>query len=235
MYNFNFDPRVKAFIFLLSCLYCMNMQSYLGIFIFGLFITILLILSGKVQYAVKLFLIFIAGLVVGYIGLSSSPNVFTMILGVIGTFFRLLMPVVMSFTLVFRTTKISEFLAAFQIIKAPASVTIPFAVLFRFIPTVSQEWEGVRQAMAFRGIGLTTSKLLFHPMLTGEYILVPLLSSCVAIIDELVAASLARGLDSEKPRNCYFTIKMKFYDYIVLAITIAFFILMIYAIIWRHA
>ena len=228
MHVITFDPRVKAFIFLLSCIYCMNMQNYYGLFAFALFITILLVLSGKVKSAIKMFIVFALGLTAGYIAMNTEANVFTMILGVMATFFKLLMPIIMSFTLVFQTTKISEFLAAFQKIKTPPQVTIPFAVMFRFIPTVSQEWQGIRQAMAFRGIGLTTGKLLFHPIITAEYILVPLLSSCVGIIDELVAASLARGLDSDKKRNCYFTIKMRFYDWVVFVITLGFFALMIW-------
>ena len=228
MRKITFDPRVKAFIFLLSCIYCMNMQYYLGVFAFGLFVTILIILSGRAKIAIKMFIVFAIGLSLGYAVRSLEPTVLTMIVGIIATSVRLIMPIAMSFSLVFQTTKISEFLAAFQKIKAPAHVTIPFAVMFRFLPTVTQEWQGVRQAMAFRGIGLTTGKLLCHPIITAEHIVVPLLSSCVAIVDELVAASLARGLDSDKKRNCYFTIKMKFYDYIILAITVGFFAIMLY-------
>ncbi|MFI3257231.1 MAG: energy-coupling factor transporter transmembrane component T, partial [Spirochaetales bacterium] len=105
----------------------------------------------------------------------------------------------------------------------PYVVVIPFTVMFRFFPTVQEEWNGIRRAMAFRGIGMGAKGLVLHPVRSAEHILVPLLFSCVAIMDELVAASLARGLDSDKKRTCYFTLKMKFYDYAIILITLGFF------------
>ena len=206
----------------------MNVKDPLPIFLFGTFIAVLLLLSGHIRNTVKLYVIFSVGSLIDYGAEFMEPTVFAMLVSVMAVFICLAVPVIMAFILVFRTTKISEFLSAFQKIKVPALVTIPFAVMFRFIPTVHEEWTGIRQAMAFRGIGLTPFKLIFHPIITAEHMLVPLLSSCVGIMDELVAASLVRGLDSDKKRNCYLTIKMGVIDYIVLLFNFGFFVVMIY-------
>ena len=228
MKRINFDPRAKFILFLIACLFCMNVQNDFIILIFGTFIATLLILSGYVKSTIKIYIVFCIGSVIDYISKHIEPNLFSTLLAILSVSICLAVPIVLSFILVFRTTKISEFLSAFQQIKVPAQVSIPFVVMFRFIPTVSEEWRGIRQAMAFRGIGLTTGKLIFHPIMTAEHILVPLLSSCVSIIDELVAASLVRGLDSEKERNCYLTIKMKYYDYILMFFNVVFIAIMIF-------
>ena len=204
----------------------MNVQDDLAIYMFGTIISVLLILSGYIKDTLGIFALFTLVSVLNYISKAIEPTVFTMFLSIIAVAMCMMIPIVLSFMLMFRSTKISEFLAAFEKIKVPTCVTIPFAVMVRFLPTVGEEWSGIRQAMAFRGIGLTTGKLVLHPIITAEHILVPLLSSCVSIMDELVAASLVRGLDSEKKRSCFVDIKMKFYDFIVLFICILFIVTM---------
>lgn len=128
---------------------------------------------------------------------------------------KLYFPMVMSFLVVYKTTTISEFMAAFSKMKLPATFVIPFAVMFRFLPTVQEEWDGIRQAMGFRGIGMRFKTVFWHPIETIEYVIVPLLFSCVNVMDELVAASLARGLDSSKQRTCMAQVKFTGLDYLL--------------------
>ena len=228
MRSLTFDPRAKGMLFLISCLYCMNVKDGLPILAFGTYIAVLLCISGHFRDTVVLYAVLCVGLLIDMSAAYMQPGILSTILAITGVFICLTLPIVMSFILVFATTKTSEFLAAFQKIKTPSQITIPFAVMFRFIPTVNDEWRGIRQAMAFRGIGMSLLKIVVHPIVTAERILVPLLSSCVNIMDELVAASLVRGLDSEKERNCYLTIKMKFYDYIVVLINVGFIAVMLF-------
>ena len=49
------------------------------------------------------------------------------------------------------------------------------------------------------------------------YILIPLLFSCISIMEEL-AAALARGMYSDKTRTSYETVRLKGYDYITMAL-----------------
>ncbi len=220
-----FDPRSKALLFLVACLFSMNVLGFLPVILFASFLAILLLLSGEGKLAVGMYVVFLIGVSLSYIALQLPAGVGAGLLAAIFAGIRLFLPTVMAFVLLFKTTKISEFMAAFEKLHCPAVVVIPFTVMFRFFPTVQQEWEGIRQAMSFRGIGMGAKGLIFHPIRSAEHILVPLLFSCVAVMDELIAASLARGLDSDKKRTCYFVLQMQWYDYLVLLITLGFAVL----------
>ena len=221
-----FDPRGKMLLFLTSCLFTMNIMELVPLLFFTSFITVLILLSGKIKSGLTLYVIFLVGMVMSYWAIHLEAGLWAGILTGIFAVIRLLIPTIMSFTLMFQTTKISEFMSAFEKLHIPYCVIIPFIVMFRFFPTVQEEWRGIRNAMSFRGIGLGAKGLILHPIRSTEHIIVPLLFSCVSIMDELVAASLARGLDSDKKRTCYFKLKMRFYDYIVILITLVFVVLM---------
>ena len=125
-------------------------------------------------------------------------------------------PLLLSPSFLIKTTRISQLIAALSALHLPLFVIIPLSVMLRFIPTVQEEWDGVRKAMAFRGISLEPGAVIRAPFKTIEYILIPLLFSCISVMDELASASLARGLDAERKRTSYETIKMRFPDYIII-------------------
>ena len=64
-----------------------------------------------------------------------------------------LMPGTMFAYYLFATTKVSEFVAAMERVRLPQRVIIPFAVVFRFFPTVLEEYRSIRDAMRLRGVG----------------------------------------------------------------------------------
>ena len=115
---------------------------------------------------------------------------------------RLILPIFMAAMLLLKTTSVSEFIISFERMRLPVKVIIPFSVMFRFIPTISEEWKSIRDAMRFRGIGISVKSVLTKPMMTLEYTMVPLLMSTATIADELAAASLSRGLDADTKRSC---------------------------------
>lgn len=218
-----FDPRGKMLLFLTACFFSMNVSSIAPLVLFATVITLLLLLSGEIKLGVAMELVFLLGAGMSFWALHLPASIWAGLVAALFAIIRLFMPTVMAFVLLFKTTKISEFMSAFEKLHLPSVVVIPFAVMFRFFPTVQQEWNGIRQAMSFRGIGLGARGLVLHPVRSIEHILVPLLFSCVAIMDELVAASLARGLDSDKTRTCYFELRMKWYDYLIFVVGLAFF------------
>ncbi len=223
MKGINFDPRGKMLTFLVACFFAMNISGFIPLIVFTTFILLLLILSGEIKTGLAMYAVFLVGASISYLALQVESSIWSGLVAAIFAFFRLFMPTIMGFVLLFKTTKISEFMSAFEKLHMPYVVVIPFTVMFRFFPTVQEEWRGIRQAMSFRGIGLGAKGLVMHPVRSVEHILVPLLFSCVTIMDELVAASLARGLDTDKKRTCYFTLKMKWYDYVISAIALVFF------------
>lgn len=215
-----FDPRVKLLLFFVSCWFAMKVTQPIPNLCMGVFLTILLCLSGKGVVAIKYFSILcltvfgtvlLQGKIPGMIGLLLLG---VMVLG------RIVIPMIMAFTLIFQTTSTSQFMSALQKMKLPVKIIIPVIIMFRFIPTVQQEWIGIRKAMAFRGISLKAGSVIFHPIVTIEHILMPLLFSSTSIIEELAVASLARGLDSDRKRTCTLQIRMRSFDYTCLLIEV---------------
>lgn len=97
------------------------------------------------------------------------------------------------------TTKVSEFVLAMQRMHIPEAFIIPFSVMFRFFPTISEEAEAIGNAMRMRGI---TGKNFFkNPQAVLEYRIVPLMMSVVTIGNDLSAAALTRGLGNGKKRT----------------------------------
>lgn len=95
------------------------------------------------------------------------------------------------------TTTVSEFVAGMERLQMPRQITIPMAVMFRFFPTVMEEWRAIGDAMKMRGIRLRGGKA--GSIL--EYRLVPMLMCSVKIGEELSAASLTRGLGGPVKRT----------------------------------
>lgn len=222
------DPRVKLFLFLVTCVYVMNFTQVVFFMIIGSFIALLLILNGEVVFGIKNYIIYIIVLLGVYFSKNESTGVLSGIILAVCGFLMIMLPIIMSFFLVFKTTTVSQFMSAFQKMRLPVKFIIPFAVMFRFIPTVQETWENISMAMAFRGISLSLLGVIRHPVRSIERALIPLLFSATAVIEELAAAALARGLDSDKDRSCMTDVRMSILDYIFLMVVLVLAGLMIY-------
>ncbi|PWJ49994.1 energy-coupling factor transporter transmembrane component T [Faecalicatena contorta] len=101
---------------------------------------------------------------------------------------RLVPIVIMAYYLI-RTMEVSAFIAAMERMHITRKIVIPLAVIFRFFPTIGEEYHAINDAMRMRGIGFRGS-----PLAMLEYRLVPLMMSIARIGNELSAAALTRGL-----------------------------------------
>lgn len=108
-----------------------------------------------------------------------------------------LMPGIAMASYLVSTTTVSEFMASMERMHVPQKIAIPMSVMFRFFPTVGEEYAGISDAMRMRGIRFGGGK----PAKMLEYRLVPLMISCVKIGDELSAAALTRGLGAPVKRT----------------------------------
>ena len=117
-------------------------------------------------------------------------------------------------------------LAAFlSKIRTPSSVILGLLVIFRFFPTMHSESKAIRESMHNRR--LTGWKSIFtHPLDSFEYILVPLMLSCLNIADQLSISAVTRGIESPSRRTSYYHMNFKLRDVIciitVLGTTAAF-------------
>jgi energy-coupling factor transport system permease protein len=136
---------------------------------------------------------------------------------------RLLIPPIMGATFAANNNKMSEWIAAMKKMKVPTFIVVPFSVVCRFFPVLIQDFKEIRRAMKFRGIGINSMDLVKHPLLTLEYIIVPILVSVENTSVELSAASLVRGLGSSNSHTSIYEIKFKLQDYLLILLLILFF------------
>ena len=98
---------------------------------------------------------------------------------------------------IFSSTTVSEFIAAMEKMHVSNKISIPMSVMFRFFPTVMEEFFSINSAMKMRDIcvgGKNMAKMV-------EYRLVPLMVCSVNIGNELAAAALTRGLNPDGKRT----------------------------------
>lgn len=131
-----------------------------------------------------------------------------------GIYTHMLPGFVMGYYLI-STTAVSEFVAAMERIHVPQKVVIPLSVVFRFFPTVKEEYISIRDAMKMRGITTVRS-----PMKMLEYRIVPLMMSVAKIGEELSAAALTRGLGSPQTRTNICVIGFSILDYAMIAVAL---------------
>ncbi|MDR2278236.1 MAG: energy-coupling factor transporter transmembrane protein EcfT, partial [Vagococcus sp.] len=129
---------------------------------------------------------------------------------------RLLIPPIMGATFSANNNKMSEWIAAMKKMKVPTFIVVPFSVVCRFFPVLIQDFKEIRRAMKFRGIGINSMDLVKHPLLTLEYIIVPILVSVENTSVELSAASLVRGLGSSNSHTSIYEIRFKLQDYLLI-------------------
>lgn len=131
-----------------------------------------------------------------------------MILGMLTYLILRMIPVLMLGSWLVNTTKISDFIASMEKMKLPFAVIIPLAVTLRFMPTIRAEFRNIKNTMKMRGIGLSFTSVIRRPLMTTEYVMVPLLMRSIKIADELSASALTRGLGSHKSRTSYHNIRL---------------------------
>ena len=205
------DPRTK-FVLLFgvgsSCLMLPPFWLEIATFIL---LSLLLIASGRFRSVVK-FAVILSAMI--SLDIIVVPNISG---GGVSLFLSVAR---MAAMLLLKTTSVSEFIISFERMRLPVKVIIPFSVMFRFIPTISEEWKSIRDAMRFRGIGISVKSVLTKPMMTLEYTMVPLLMSTATIADELAAASLSRGLDADTKRSCIGDIRLHGSDYLLMLFSV---------------
>lgn len=214
------DPRTKFLLFIASGLMSLSSYSDSGAAVYTVVLLAVYALCGKPLSALKSALIFGAVMYLRAVLQNSlgAPPVIVLLVTALTTVFMFGFPSVLSIVILVRTTRISHFLSAFQAMHLPIRMIVPFAVFFRFLPTVAEEWNGVRKAMAFRGMTLSPAEVIRHPLRTVEYVLIPMLFSSMAVMEELAAASMARGMDADTKRSSYEEVRLKAADYVLIVL-----------------
>lgn len=146
------------------------------------------------------------------------------VLGICCLIFVRLMPGLIMGAYTLSSTTVSEFIVAMHKMRIPQQITIPMSVMFRFFPTVLEEFSSINTAMKMRDIrigGKNAGKLL-------EYRLIPLMVCSVNIGSELSAAALTRGLGTTVRRTNICKVGFHARDIVILTALLSVYILLIF-------
>ena len=184
---------------------------------------VLLLTGRKYKTAFSYILIYSASyLAFMLLGNKTNGVLNFLLLGICGILARFLPCMVMGAHMI-STTTVSEFTAAMQRMHLSDKIIIPLSVMFRFFPTVIDEFVSINAAMKMRDIrigGRNFSKMF-------EYRIVPLMTCCVKIGEELSAAALTRGLGGTVHRTNICRIGFHIQDILVILLCLVPLILLV--------
>ena len=216
------DPRTKLFLILLCVLSAVFAPNLYFQFVLVTFIGLLAAVNGKWRYALRGIFAYalICAFTVWCMGVLTGTwrTMFVAFLGLIHKVYACGMLA----GLVISTTKVGEFLSAMTRLHVPKKLTIPIAVMLRYLPTIREDWHYIRDAMRLRDVSPTLWGFLKAPALTVNCIYVPLLTAASKAADELSIASVTRGIENPKPRTCLVSIRMQTGDILTLILFAAF-------------
>ena len=216
------DPRTKIFLVLaMGASITILVPIYVEI-LSAAILAFLFVMNRQVKSAIKLMTVFLflAGLT--YLP-RDIPGVTSIVMPVGFMVRRFMMPIVAGNYLI-SSTPVGLLMNALEKLKLPFSVVITIAVMFRFFPTLKEEYGHIKNAMKMRGIGLNAVNVISKPVLTLEYMMVPLLSSASRIGDELAAAGHTKGVDAPAKKVRYKTSRFTAADAFIFLYIIAVFI-----------
>lgn len=218
------DPRTKIVLLLMVSIFVLGGAGSDKLpFVVPLLCAIpllLLVVAGRYRQAFLYVLVFSgAYLAVLYLVPLVSGPLHYLLLACAGIFSRVVPGVVLGIYVV-STTTVSEFNAAMQKLHISEKLIIPLSVMFRFFPTIGEEFGSINAAMRMRGISLAGGNI--GKMV--EYRLVPLLACSARIGEDLSAAALTRGLYGQAKRTNVCQIGFRAQDYLIVAFCLAIFV-----------
>ena len=202
------DCRIRLLVVFWGAVSAFMLQSEWCIAAAALLCVIWLCMFGKIQSAVSFAVLYLllawATLSIPFDSPMASFRILTNLLR------RFMMPAF--FAIPLATASTGLLLATLNRLRLPRPVIISMAVVFRFLPTVFGEYQAIRTAQKFRGIGISVWALLRHPARSYETILVPLLMRTMKIADELSASAMLRGAAQNGPMTSWHPIRFSWKD-----------------------
>ncbi len=208
------DPRTKIFMILVVSVIVMMTATSSLLWMIRIVITMvpifLLVVEKRYASALRFLVLYSVAIFLTFFFLSEGSTGFisALLTGYCAIIAQFIPAMIIAWYVV-RTTKIDEFMSAMQKIHIPDGITISFAVVMRFFPTIREEYSFIKDAMKMRGITLGGG----NAVKMIEYRMVPLLFSCVNIGDELSAAAITRGLGGKVKRTSVVDLKLHVADW----------------------
>lgn len=216
------DPRVSLFVLVL-----MNIQMafsssiWFELTLVGLSV-ICYIYCGRFVPLCRWGGFYVAFALIGYV-LMLSGNSFLSPFAASFLVYRHVLPLFMFAANMIATTRAGELACALQRLRLPSRLIVALVVAIRFFPTIGREFKAVSEAMKTRGIGLSVASVVGHPIRTVERLLVPVIARLGTVADELGNAVVVRGVETDRKRSSYYSLKLGAFDGVVAGLAIVFF------------
>ena len=203
-----FDLRTKFMLILVVNLFLLLSHSVIFelVLVFGCLL--LITIDGQAKSAFHFLIVFLIMLGIDQLLTPYINGFFFTLVSFITVALRKFLPCFILGKWILTKTEVSEFVAVMWKLRLPQTAILPLSVVFRYFPTIKEEWASIRAAMKMRGIHVSL-----------EHIMVPLLMSAVNVSEELSAAALCRGLDSPEPHTSLVQVRFRFSDVLVWCIT----------------
>ena len=226
--NLHFNPCTKIVLLLLCIVISSLLPSIEYELIFVSIIALFSIINKKIKFAFGGLLIYLLVFIVSVLTVKYGSNtVRSLVMPFLGLVHKVY-PVCMLSTLILSTTKVGEFLSAMSYARISKKITIPLAVMHRYIPTVREDWMYIKDSMCLRGISPSFVGFIKNPALTIECIYSPMIIMASKAADELTIASITRGIESPKKRTSIIEIRFDIQDIIALIIGVVITAFIIY-------
>lgn len=115
----------------------------------------------------------------------------------------------------FATMEVGVLVASLKKMHLPKMFIMSIAILFRFFPTIQEEYRSVRTSQKFRGIGRNILNIIAHPITFYETLVVPLAIRIMRVSDELSASAILRGADKKHTVTSFRNVYVNALDVIV--------------------
>ena len=222
--RFHLDPRTKIYLmFLIATSEMFILDNILFMGAVAAIPFILLIINRQYKWGTSYIILFGIGLfTLKTNGMIVYPMLINMFAVLLQGLVLKLFPAFAMASYVVNSTKASEFVTAMTKMKVSRKIIIPISVIFRFIPTMKEEYASIRDAMKMREIQFGSKRFWKNPVSLVEYRIVPFMVSIVKIGDELSAAALSRGIDNPVRRTNLKEVKLSVQDTAVMVFTTVF-------------
>ncbi|MEI3504110.1 MAG: energy-coupling factor transporter transmembrane component T [Anaerovoracaceae bacterium] len=120
-----------------------------------------LLLSGRqIKTSAKYLALYTICFAMERVALNFTSGILSFILLALTSIMTRFAPGIMMGAFLISTTPVSDFIAAMERMHVTEKIIIPMSVIFRFIPTIAEEYRAISDAMRMRGIRISGAEVL---------------------------------------------------------------------------
>ena len=212
------DPRIKVLLVFITVIFSIVVPTGVYTCVWVAMVTVLGLLLGRIKKTIRAAVIFAAlwSFAIFILPMLHGTAHISLLVW-LGLVFKCY-PSCMIAGVIIGTTQISEFMAAMAKWNVPRTIVMPLAIMFRYFPTLKEDWSHIKDAMSIRGISLSPLCFIKKPGEVIDALYLPLLVTASKTADELAASAITRGIENPSKRTSRLDIRIKFIDIITLLI-----------------